>query len=326
MTPREIVRRTIAFESPSRLPRSFPQEFGNDFAGVGMSPSPDARPSGKNGLETDEWGAVWENIGICNLGEVKEFPIKTWNDFKTLKVPDITSPARWTTLAGARARAGDKYLMAGGISLYERAHFLRGLENLWMDIYDDRENLEKLLDILVDMNLYAIGRYKTENPDGYMFCDDWGLQNRFMISPASWREIWKPRYAKVYQAAHEAGMQTLLHSCGHIVEVLDDLIEAGLDVIQMDQQENMGLDLLAQRFKGRIAFWCPVDIQSVMCHGTLDDVRRYCWALSDKLGTPRGGFMPKWYGDPKGAGHTMDAVNAMCAEFLNVSDAAFGKK
>lgn len=317
MTPREIVRRAIAFESPERLPRCFPGNYGDDFAGVGMSPSPDGRPGGKNGLETDEWGAVWENIGICNLGEVKEFPLKSWDDFRKLKIPDIKDPKRWTSLPGARARAGDKYMIAYGISLYERAHFLRGLENLWMDIYDERGNLEKLLDILVDMNLYAIDRFKTESPDGYMFCDDWGLQNKFMISPDSWREIWKPRYAKVYKAAHAAGMQTLLHSCGHIVAVLDDFIEAGLDVIQMDQQENMGLDLLS-KFKGRITFWCPVDIQSVMCRGSLDDIRKYCWELRRNLGTDKGGFMPKWYGDPKGAGHTQEAIDAMCSEFLKI--------
>ena len=319
MTPREIVRRTIAFGSPERLPRNFPEKYGDDFAWTGMSPSPDARPANKAGLETDEWGAVWENIGLCNLGEVKEFPLRSWDDFKTLKIPDIADAKRWESVAGARTRAGDRYLLAGGISLYERAHFLRGLENLWMDIYDERENLEKLIDILVDMNLYAISRYRAESPDGYIFCDDWGLQGKFMISPDSWREIWKPRYAKVFQAAHAAGMQTLLHSCGHIAEVLDDFIEAGLDVIQMDQQENMGLDLLSRRFKGRIAFWCPVDIQTVMCHGSLDDIRRYCRDLCAKLGSPKGGFLPKWYGDPKGAGHRQEAIDAMCEEFLKIT-------
>ncbi len=319
MTPREIVRRTIAFASPERLPRSFPEKYGDDFAWIGMSPSPDARPGNKAGLETDEWGAVWENLGVCNLGEVKEFPLKTWDDFKTLKIPDIAAPGRWENLPGARARAGDRYLLAGGISLYERAHFLRGLENLWLDIYDERENLEKLLDVLVDLNLGAIARYRAESPDGYIFWDDWGLQNQLMISPGAWREIWKPRYAKVFQAAHAAGMQTILHSCGHIVDILDDFIEAGLDVIQMDQQENMGLDLLSRRFKGRIAFWCPVDIQSVMCRGSLDDIRRYCHDLYAKLGSPKGGFLPKWYSDAKGAGHRQEAIDAMCEEFLKLS-------
>lgn len=70
MIPKEVVRRTVAFEKPDRLARSFPGKYGNDFGGFSMSPSPDSRPNSK-GEETDEWGAVWENIGICRLGEVK---------------------------------------------------------------------------------------------------------------------------------------------------------------------------------------------------------------------------------------------------------------
>jgi len=324
MTPRDVVKRTIDFAKPERLPRCFPESYGNDVAGVSMSPNPDGRPYGKRGVETDEWGAVWENIGVCGLGEVKDFPVKSWSDFDKIKIPDVTEERRWLSVKGARARAGDKFLIASGISLYERSHFLRGLENLWTDIYEEPARLEKLLDILADMNVAAIELYKAEEPDGYMFCDDWGLQDKLMISPSSWRELWKPRYKRIFDAAHKAGMRTLLHSCGYIVEILDDLIDAGLDVIQMDQQENMGLDLLSERFAGRICFWCPVDIQKTMCCGDMDSIRRYCWLLQEKLGKPEGGFIPKWYNDQKGAGHAQEAVDAMCSEFLKVSKAKFG--
>ena len=313
MTPREVVAATIACTGPDRLARSFPAPYGNDFGGVGMSPSPDARP----GTGTDEWGAVWENIGVCKLGEVKEFPIKEWTEFDPADAPDITMESRWSQLVGARERAGEQYMLAGGISLYERVHFLRGLENTWTDLYTNPGDLRGLIDILVEMNLYAIERYQVAEADGFIFCDDWGLQDRLMISPEKWREFWKPAYARVYAAARAAGLQTFLHSCGYITDILPDLIEIGLDVIQMDQQENMGLDSLAQ-FAGQITFWCPVDIQTTMCRGSLDEIRAYCHRLVDTLGTPAGGFLPKWYGDPVGAGHTQEAIDAMCQEFLAI--------
>ncbi len=324
MTPREVIKRTIKFETPDRLPKSFPEKYGNDFGSVGMTPSPDARQCGNEDF-ADEWGAVWENIGVCKLGEVKKFPLENWDNYDKLKIPDINDPKRWETLEEQAKKQGDLFIMAGGISLYERVHFIRGLENTWMDIYTDKDKLERLIDILVDMNLEAIKRCQKVNADGYMWCDDWGLQDRLMISPEQWREIWKPAYAKVYKAAHEAGMLTFLHSCGHIVDILDDLIEIGLDVIQMDQQTNMGLDLLSERFKGRITFWCPVDIQSVMCGRTLDEIREYCHELFDKLGSKKGGFIPKWYGDPVGSGHSEEAVAAMCEEFLKISKQVYGK-
>ncbi|OGV57633.1 MAG: hypothetical protein A2X49_17375 [Lentisphaerae bacterium GWF2_52_8] len=315
MSPKEIVRRSIKFEIPERLAKSFPEPYGSDFAWIGMDPSPDRRPP--NGR--DEWGALWENIGICKMGEVKEFPLKDWADFDKLLIPAVNAPHRWQGIEEARKKSEDKFVMASGLSIYERAHFIRGLENTWTDIYEYPQELEDLLDILVEMNIQAIKHYKDFQPDGYMFWDDWGLQDKLMISPEKWRELWKPRYARIYTAAHEAGMLTFLHSCGHIVEILDDLIEAGLDVIQMDQQENMGLDLLSKRFAGRIAFWCPVDIQNTMCRGSLDEIRRYCHLLCEKLGGPRGGFIAGYYGDPTGAGHSKEAIDTMCQEFLKIS-------
>jgi uroporphyrinogen decarboxylase len=315
MTPREVVARTIRFEGAERIPYSLPEPHGTDLTWVGMTPSPDARP--RQGV--DEWGCVWENIGVSNLGEVKHFPLKDWADWDALTIPDIRDPRRWQDLEGARERAGDKFLIAGGISLYERAHFIRGLENLWMDIHLAPEELGRLLDVLVEMNLYAIQRYAEAGADGFMFADDWGLQHRLMISPDSWRALWKPRYARVYQAAHEAGLLALLHSCGDITQIMDDLIEIGLDVIQMDQQENMGVDLLGARFGGRITFWCPVDIQQTMVHGTLDEIRAYCRKLVTTLGRPKGGFIAQWYGDPAGAGHRQEAIEAMAEEFVRLS-------
>jgi uroporphyrinogen decarboxylase len=314
-TGRETVRRTIRFERPGRLARDLPAPWGSDFAGVNMTPSPDARPSSG----TDEWGAVWHNIGVCKLGEVKTFPLTDWADFPALNIPDVRDPRRWGELEGARERAGDRFLLAGGISLYERAHFIRGLHNVWTDIYLERENLGRLLDILVDMNLYAIERFAAAGADGYMWCDDWGLQNGLMIPVEAWRDLWKPRYARVYRAAHDAGMLTLLHSCGYIVDILDDLIEVGLDVIQMDQQENMGLELLGERFGGRITFYCPVDIQNTMARGNPAEIRAYCRKMVQHLGRPEGGFIAGWYGDPKGAGHTQEAIDAMCDEWMRIS-------
>ncbi|HEX9971591.1 MAG TPA: uroporphyrinogen decarboxylase family protein, partial [bacterium] len=217
------------------------------------------------------------------------------------------------------------------------------LENTWLDIYDSPEELGRLIDLLVAMNLAAIEKYAAFGAHGYIFADDWGLQTRLMISPHAWREIWKPRYARIFKAVHDAGMLAFLHSCGYIVDILDDLIGIGLDVIQMDQQENMGLELLGERFGGRITFFNPVDIQTTMAHGSLDEIRAYCRKMVKLLSKSDvdkpdrhppteladdgqvagdhviGGFIPKWYSDPVGAGHRQEMIDAMCEEFIRIS-------
>ncbi len=316
MISREVVSKTIKFENPPRLAGTLPEKYGNDFAFWGPHPSPDSRCS----KGTDEWGAVWDNIGVCSLGEVKKFPLLDWADFSNLKIPDVTESRRWQGIEQAREKAKDKFLCGGGFSIYERLHFIRSLENTWIDIYENPDEMCKLMDILVDMNLYAIEQYGKNGFDGYMFCDDWGLQDSLMISPAHWREFWKPRYKRIYTAAHNAGLLTLLHSCGYITEILEDLIDAGLDVIQMDQQQNMGLDNLHKRFAGRITFYCPVDIQGTMIYGSPATIRAYCREMVSKLGTRKGGFIAGYYGSPQSVGHTQIAIEAMCEEFVKISE------
>jgi hypothetical protein len=83
----------------------------------------------------------------------------------------------------------------------------------------------------------------------------------------------------------------------------------------------MGLELLGERFGGRIAFFCPVDIQKTMVYASLEDIRAYCRRMLELLGRPSGGFLPSWYADPVSAGHRPEAVEAMCQEFLRLSDA-----
>ncbi len=316
---REVVTRAIRFQGIDRLPRQFPAPFPDDFAMLAPNPDLDSHPHDGR----DEWGSVWKGFENTMLGQVKEFPLKTWADLDHLTIPDPEDPKRWQGLEEFCDANREKFLQGHGVSIYERVHFLRGLENTWADIHEAPDQLRRLIDILVDMNLSVIRRYQKLGVNGFFMGDDWGLQNRLMIAPESWRQIWKPAYARIFAAAHEAGMLTTLHSCGHIVAILDDLIEIGLDMIHMDQQQNMGLELLGERFGGRITFFSPVDIQKGM-QGTLDEIRAYARRMVRVLGRPAGGFIPRRYSDPKGAGHRPEAVTAMFEEFLKLSREMYG--
>ena len=97
MTSKEIVKNTITFKRPERVARSTPPEYGDDFKIINMIPSVDYRPQEK-GRHPDEWGAIWENIGICHLGEVKEYPLLDWNDWHKLKVPEVDAQHRWKSV------------------------------------------------------------------------------------------------------------------------------------------------------------------------------------------------------------------------------------
>lgn len=312
MTSRERVRRTIRFQQPDKLACDLSEELGfeSDFFYEEMRPFPEDKPS--NGI--DEWGCRWSNIGQSTFGAVKDHPLKEWSELVGLEFPDVKELSRWRNVATARERAGERYLVGYGIPLYDRIHYLRGLQNTWMDIYDNPDELTGLIMCLVEMNIEAIKNYAQHGYDGFYFWDDWGLQDRLMIAPDAWREFWKPAYRQVIEVAHQHDLDVFLHSCGQILDILPDLIEVGLDVIQQDQQLNMGLDSLS-RFAGKICFFNPADIQAVLARCAPDEVRRYTREMVRYLATPEGGFIAKYYMDWRGTGQTEGNVRAMCEEF-----------
>ncbi len=317
MTGRELVRRAVLFEGPERVPRALPDPWGDDFVSVGAG----AVPSWKPGVEgEDEWGCVWEKDPEGRtMGQVKVHPLGDYAMLDDTVFPDYTLMSRYEGAADAvRANSEEKFVLASiPLSLIHRLEYLRGHIEAWTDPYDHPEELGRLLDRLADIAIDAIDKLAEIGIDGIISCDDWGLQDRPMLPPKIFKEFFAPRYARVYDFVRERGILCFLHSCGHISDLLDDFIDAGLQVIQMDQQENMGVKALSERFGGRLCFWCPVDIQQTMVNGSLDDIRAYAGNLIDSFGKFNGGFIAKWYPSPDAVGHSRERIDAMCEAFVN---------
>ncbi len=306
----------MLFEGPDRVPRALPDPWGSDLIEVWCDPSPDWKPN----LEgEDEWGCIWQKdaAGIT-MGQVKVHPLTDYAMLSDYPFPNYDDNRRYVSLRNKIAgNTDEKFVLAQvPLSLIHRLEYLRGHVSGWTDSYRHPEELGRLLDRMADIAIDAVRHFARAGADGIFSADDWGLQDRPMVSPDMFREFFKPHYDRVYSTARELGMLTFLHSCGHITELLDDFIDAHLQVIQMDQQENMGLDTLSARFGGRLCFWCPVDIQQTMVNGSLDDVRHYARRLIDAFGTFNGGFISKWYPSPDAVEHTPERIAAMSEAFV----------
>jgi len=252
------------------------------------------------------------------MGQVKIHPLDAYNKLKNYRFPDYKFEARYNLLSQKiKENKDNKFVLAEfPMSLIHRLEYLRGYAEAMTDPYQYPEDLSRLLDILADISIDCLPHLAKAGVDGVISGDDWGLQDRPMMSPAIFRKFFKSRYAKVYQAAHNCGLLTFLHSCGHISALLSDFIDAGLDVIQMDQQENMGLDNLGNQFGARICFWCPVDIQHTMVYGSLDDIRNYAKRLIETFGRFNGGFIAKWYPSPEAVRHSKERIAVMAEAFV----------
>ena len=331
MTSREIVKRAIHFQDPPRIPYNYDSNrtpvtehfYGDDFIWCFLDPLPNqnlkydvftAEEKREKNTRVDEWGTVWQTMGDGSMGEAVKYAYEGLDEYADRPLPDFLHPARYETMKKiTQENKGEKYLM-GMLphGLFQCMIDLFGFEGFMMEMAANQEEFTAFLDKMCDDCIGVIHRMADAGMDGIIIIEDMALQYSLMISPAMWHELYAPRFTRMFAAAHSRGLDVISHTCGHIVGILDDYIACGLDVIQMDQQENMGLEVLSERFRGKVCFFCPVDIQR-----TIDFDREQLFQRCDDmvrlLGTEHGGFMAKTYPQP-------EAVHITHAYMQNMAD------
>jgi len=288
------------------------------------APAIEWRPVGEDREEyVDEWGNTWARLGGRTQGEVVRGVLEDWADLDALQLPDLVNPARYTRAAQICADpANDKYRLGGMPGFpFNIARKMRRLDNFLMDLLLEPERVAELLRRLEDLLAEMIVRYAEIGVDGVFFCEDWGTQKGLMIHPRTWREVFKPGFARLCQVAHERGLTVFMHSCGKITDIIPDLIEVGIDVLQFDQPRVHGLDTLAQ-FHGQVTFWCPVDIQRTLQTRDEAAIEADAREMIEKLGGPEGGFIAGYYGDNEGIGLDPYWQDVACRAFMRYGDYA----
>ena len=128
---------------------------------------------------------------------------------------------------------GDRYRLASfdlsGFTVYT---LLRGFENAMTDLYTDEEGFAGLMDRIMDFECELMRIAARHGFHGIHFADDWGTQSGMMVSPALWRRLFKPRYARQFALAHELGLHNWYHCCGNFLEIMEDFCEIGVDVLK----------------------------------------------------------------------------------------------
>ena len=118
------------------------------------------------------------------------------------------------------------------------------------------------------------------------------------MGAARWRETLKPRLAKLYGTAKAAGKKVIIHSCGKVQEIFDDLIEIGLDCFNPFQPEVMDVDALLSGYRGRLAFHGGLSTQQTLPYGSEEEVRRETQHLLD-VGSDGGYILSPAHAVPK---------------------------
>ena len=266
MTPREVVRTVLSGGKPPYVPWSFKFTYeaeetltkylgcddlekavGNHIVRVGSDIG--FFDDIGNSRMRDVFGVIWDrsidkDIGIC---ENCPIPEPTMDGFK---FPDPLDRRFFENIETKLAKYPDNFrVFELGFSLYERAWTLRGMENLMIDMIDDPEFVHELLRQIADYNLAQIEEALKYDIDAVYFGDDWGQQTGLIMGPRMWREFILPQVKRMYGRVRAAGKFVMIHSCGDVDELFDDLIEIGLNCFNPFQPEVMDVFEIMKNYK-----------------------------------------------------------------------------
>jgi len=252
--------------------------------------------SGEGGFSIDGNGCGHINRGFHHFTEYIS-PLRNAERFEEIESYPIVSNETWLDdhmrKACADAHAGGNYANVFVGHMYENAWQVRGYEPFLVDLLTQREWAELLLDRFYENNLRSAVAAAKAGYDCLSTGDDVANQNALMFSPALWREVMKPRWAKVIAAAreHKPDMHVWYHSDGNVSAIADDLVEIGITILNPVQPECMNPIALRRRFGKRLAFDGCVGTQTTFPFATPAGMRKRVRELAAALKARQGGLM-----------------------------------
>lgn len=266
----------------------------------------------------DKWGCLWFYAIDYLEGQVIEHPLENQENFKDYRAPDPGEYTDWKKFEEEIKITREKGELAeGGVEhgfLFLKLTYLRGFENLMIDIAERNPLLYHLIEIITDYWMDVVKRYINTGVDLIYFGDDLGLQKSLPISPSAWREFIKPSYKKIFSYCRENNVAVYLHTDGYILDIIPDLIECGVSVLNPQDLVN-GIDNLERIAKGKVALDLDIDRQRLTVYGKTEEIDTHIFNCIKKLGSPEGGLSLVWGVYPGTPVENIEAVIAAMEKY-----------
>jgi uroporphyrinogen decarboxylase len=293
MNSRDLVRKTLTFDSPERIPRHawilpwaeekyldtvkmlhkvFPDDivdapavYTADVGTVGDRYSP--------GVYVDEWGCTFDNLQSGTIGIVQKPLITDWKDLENFKTPEAVLSLNKEEV-NAFCKQTDRFVLAGTVVRpFERLQFIRTMEQALIDLVEQPSELFELLNRVHEHYCKEVEVWASTDVNAVALMDDWGTQRAMITSPEIFRKIFKPMYKDYADIARKSGKDVFMHSDGYIIDIIPDLIEVGVHALN-SQVFCMGVRELGERFRGKISFWGEIDRQHLLPHGSRREIEQ----------------------------------------------------
>jgi len=312
MTSKEIVRRVIRHQDPPRIAWDFLDDAYKDTLGNGcifLHNEHNARYTEFGNYEDlqkkanfhgevmmDAYGNIYGRLNGKTKGECVLGALETdWDLLEQYEFPKLDMKAVERGKA-MNFRAHEKYILSFlPLGVFSTLRDLRKMDNALMDTAAEPEMVEAYMEKFTPFLLNIVHQSAEVGSDAVFFCDDWGMQFSPFISPDSFRRLFKPVYKAVADACHERDMDFILHSCGYVLPLMEDMLDAGIDCFQFDQIEAVGSSFWAEKYGRRAAFYSPVDIQKIMPTGNRELIEETALHMAEVFKQAGGSLIAKDY-------------------------------
>jgi len=254
-----------------------------------------------DGRTVDHWGVV--RAGRTVSGTRRDGTTYTWT-YKHLEESPLagaTSKANverhaWPTAdlwdysrvaAACRAIRDAGYCVVLGADRLDRtallkpAMYLRGVEEFMADLALNPPLAECILRHISEYYL-EYNRRLLEACGGladiFFMGDDMGTQTSTWVSREMYRRYFREPFRAYCSLAHKFGVRTMYHTCGNVLPLVGEFVDAGLDILQSLQPQALGEEGLARlkrEYGGVLALQGGIDIQDVLPHGTPAEVAEH---------------------------------------------------
>lgn len=248
---------------------------------------------------TDDFGCVWKTTTDGIVGSVHGHPLADWAAYRSYRLPDAEKSNGLAAVDWPAFEAQCKAdRVAGRPTFGDLRHGhtflqlcdLRGYENLLYDMMDEEPLLDDLIQRLEAFNLAQIEHFIKADVDIVRIPEDLGMQTGPMLSVDNFVRYIKPSYQRMMEPARKAGKMIHMHSDGNIRLLVDDIIDGGVDVINLQDLVN-GVDWIAERFRSRTCIDLDIDRQSITPFGTPAQIDALVREEVEKIGCKEGGLM-----------------------------------
>ena len=249
------------------------------------------------GAEIDLWGVGHEKSPNSMHMTYMRHPLEDTDcmeDFLSYPFPDFANGDNSHQKKQAEEIKARDLIAVGNMqtTIWETAWYLRGMENLFCDMMEEEDTAVFLLDKVLEIAKIKARSYAEAGVDVIFLGDDIGMQHSIMMSEALYCQWLKPRLKDLVDMIRSINPEIIIfyHSCGFVEPFIPHLIEAGIDVLNPIQSECMDFREIYEKYGDRISFHGTIGTQTVMPHGSPEEVKKAVWDNLDAAGAKGGLF------------------------------------